>query len=451
MEEQVYKVEVDHISKSYRMYENQIDRFKEAFSIRKKSYHVDFSALTDVSFKVKGGEILGIVGRNGAGKSTLLKIITGVLTPTTGTVHVTGRISSLLELGTGFNMEYSGIENSFFYCTIMGRSDDEIKARLDDIIAFADIGDHIHQPVKTYSSGMFARLAFACAINVNPDVLIVDEILSVGDLRFQAKSFNKFKEFKEKGATILYVGHDISMVRNFCDRAMWMDKGKIVAEGDPLYITAQYTEFMYTNVIKESYLNEGENADGGSGEAQADNEGEADQTASAETSVEEGQEIPEKNWDNIHENKPITHWGTKEGLITNVDMTDLNGKELLYTEYDKPFRVKIEFKGDEELDYEHLSVAISVKNRDGVDLIVFCSIDYDVKFQPERETHTIEFDVHHMLAKGEYMLVVAIEDRSQAAISYYEYIEGAKYFKNFAPDHVFGMFAPPCEVTLKDE
>ncbi|WP_066689347.1 ABC transporter ATP-binding protein [Christensenella intestinihominis] len=450
MEEQEYKVEVEHISKSYRMYENQIDRFKEAFSVRKKSYHTDFSALTDVSFKVKGGEILGIVGRNGAGKSTLLKIITGVLTPTTGNVRVTGRISSLLELGTGFNMEYSGIENIFFYCTIMGLSDDEIKERLDDIISFADIGDHIHQPVKTYSSGMFARLAFACAINVDPDVLIVDEILSVGDLRFQAKSFNKFKEFKEKGATILYVGHDIGMVRNFCDRAMWMDKGKIVAEGDPLYITAQYTEFMYTNVIKESYEQEetgGELSDGKANDGATDEK----QAASLDANVQEGQKIPEKNWDNVHENKPIAHWGTKEGLITSVSMTDLNGKELLYTEYDKPFRVKIEFKGDKELNYKYLSAAISVKNRDGADLIVFCSVDYNIVFQPGHKTYTIQFDVNHMLAKGEYMLVVAIEDRSQAAISYYEYIEGVKYFKNFAPDHIFGMFAPPCKVTLKDE
>ena len=149
MEEQEYKVQVEHISKSYRMYENQIDRVKEAFSIRKRSYHTDFSALTDVSFKVRGGEILGIVGKNGSGKSTLLKIITGVLTPTSGIVTVKGRISSLLELGTGFNMEYSGIENIYFYCTIMGLENDEINARLNDIIAFADIGEHIHQPVKT--------------------------------------------------------------------------------------------------------------------------------------------------------------------------------------------------------------------------------------------------------------------------------------------------------------
>lgn len=149
------------------------------------------------------------MGRNGAGKSTLLKVITGVLTPTSGEVRVDGKISSLLELGAGFNPEYTGIENIYFYGTVMGMSKKEMDARVDDILKFAEIGDYVLQPVKTYSSGMFARLAFSCAINVEPDILIVDEILSVGDMRFQAKCFNKFKEFKKQGVTILYVGHDV--------------------------------------------------------------------------------------------------------------------------------------------------------------------------------------------------------------------------------------------------
>lgn len=239
------KIVVKNLSKTFDMYNSPMDKLKEALSPRGKIRHTEFHALTDLSFNVKKGEILGIMGRNGAGKSTLLKIITGILEPTSGSVEVSGRISSLLELGTGFNMEYTGIENIYFYGTLMGFTKKQMDKKLDDIIKFAEIGDYIDQVVKTYSSGMFARLAFSCAINVEPEILIVDEILSVGDMRFQAKCFNKFKEFKEQGVTILYVGHDVGMMRTFCDRCMWINNGKLVAEGDPTFITAQFTEFMY--------------------------------------------------------------------------------------------------------------------------------------------------------------------------------------------------------------
>ena len=189
------KIVVKNLSKTFDMYNSPMDKLKEALSPRGKIRHTEFHALTDLSFNVKKGEILGIMGRNGAGKSTLLKIITGILEPTSGSVEVSGRISSLLELGTGFNMEYTGIENIYFYGTLMGFTKKQMDKKLDDIIKFAEIGDYIDQVVKTYSSGMFARLAFSCAINVEPEILIVDEILSVGDMRFQAKCFNKFKEF----------------------------------------------------------------------------------------------------------------------------------------------------------------------------------------------------------------------------------------------------------------
>ena len=187
------KIVVKNLSKTFDMYNSPMDKLKEALSPRGKIRHTEFHALTDLSFNVKKGEILGIMGRNGAGKSTLLKIITGILEPTSGSVEVSGRISSLLELGTGFNMEYTGIENIYFYGTLMGFTKKQMDNKLDDIIKFAEIGDYIDQVVKTYSSGMFARLAFSCAINVEPEILIVDEILSVGDMRFQAKCFNKFK------------------------------------------------------------------------------------------------------------------------------------------------------------------------------------------------------------------------------------------------------------------
>ena len=199
-------IRVEHLSKMYKLYNKPSDRLKESLGLSKKKRYREHYALRDVSFDIKKGETVGIIGTNGAGKSTILKIITGVLSPTEGEVSEDGRISALLELGAGFNMEYTGIENIYLNGTMIGFSEKEIDARLDDILAFADIGEFVNQPVKSYSSGMFVRLAFAVAINIDPEILIVDEALSVGDVFFQAKCYRKFEEFKQEGKTILFAG-----------------------------------------------------------------------------------------------------------------------------------------------------------------------------------------------------------------------------------------------------
>nr|WP_296473005.1 ABC transporter ATP-binding protein [uncultured Acetatifactor sp.] len=230
----INSIHTEDIKKKYNLYARPQDRFREAVGISRKSLHTDFYALNGISFEVAKGETVGIIGTNGSGKSTLLKILTGVLKPTTGVAHVEGRVSALLELGAGFNQEYTGIENIYLNGRMMGYTRKEMEKRVSSIIEFAEIGDFIHQPVKTYSSGMFARLAFAVAINVEPDILIVDEALSVGDIFFQNKCFRKFKELKDKGVTILFVSHDISSVRQMCSRVLWIDKGiqKIFAQSD---------------------------------------------------------------------------------------------------------------------------------------------------------------------------------------------------------------------------
>lgn len=229
-----YIIQVENVKKKYNLYATPQDRFREAVGISKKSLHSDFYALNGINFNVKRGETVGIIGTNGSGKSTLLKIITGVLEPTEGTSRVDGKISALLELGTGFNQEYTGLENIFLNGRMMGYSRKEMEERVDSIIDFAEIGEFIHQPVKTYSSGMFARLAFAVAINVEPDILIVDEALSVGDLFFQNKCFRKFEELRKKNVTILFVSHDIASVRQMCSRVLWIEKGnqKIFDQSD---------------------------------------------------------------------------------------------------------------------------------------------------------------------------------------------------------------------------
>lgn len=219
-------INVRNLNKSYNLYKNSTERLKEAFSFKKNIHHQERKVLDNINFNVYKGETVGIIGTNGSGKSTLLKIITGVLSPSSGIVEINGKVSALLELGAGFNPEYTGIENIYLNGTMMKFTKQEIDRKLESIIKFADIGEYINQPVKTYSSGMFARLAFAVAINVEPDILIVDEALSVGDVFFQNKCFRKFEELREKGVTILFVSHDIESIKEMTSRVLWIEQGK---------------------------------------------------------------------------------------------------------------------------------------------------------------------------------------------------------------------------------
>ncbi|MCF0187302.1 MAG: ABC transporter ATP-binding protein [Bacteroidaceae bacterium] len=239
-----YAIKASHIDKVYKLYDSNKARVADTLGLsRKKNYREHF-ALNDVSLEVKKGECIGIIGTNGSGKSTMLKIITGVLSPTAGEVEVNGRISALLELGAGFNQEYTGMENIYLNGTMLGYSKEEIDSRLDDILSFADIGEFVFQPVKTYSSGMFVRLAFAVAINIDPEILIVDEALSVGDVFFQAKCYKKFEEFKASGKTILFVSHDLGAISKYCDRAVLINKGHKIGEGSPKEMINIYKKIL---------------------------------------------------------------------------------------------------------------------------------------------------------------------------------------------------------------
>jgi teichoic acid transport system ATP-binding protein len=237
-------IEVRDLSKVYHLYNKPSDRIRETFSIRKKKYSKEHYALKNINLKINKGESIGIVGTNGSGKSTLLKLVTGVVTPTTGTIKTDGKIAALLELGAGFNPEYTGIENIYLNGTMMGYTEEEMKKRVPDIIEFADIGEFINQPVKSYSSGMFARLAFAVSINVEPDILIVDEALSVGDTRFQVKCIDKMRELQESGTTILFVTHAIEQIKRFCTRAIWIKNGELIEDGEASQVVDLYDNFM---------------------------------------------------------------------------------------------------------------------------------------------------------------------------------------------------------------
>lgn len=244
-------VEVENLTKIYRLYERPLDRLRELIHPFHKNYHRDFYALNNISFTVGRGQTVGLIGRNGSGKSTLLKILSGVLTPSSGKVVVEGRVSALLELGAGFNPDYTGLENIYLNGAILGYSRAEIRHRLEGLLAFADIGDYISQPVKMYSSGMFARLAFSLAINTDPDTLIIDETLAVGDAAFQRKCFMKMESLKKSGKTILFVSHVPSDIIQFCDSCIFLDAGEIIFQGDPRLAIEKYFELQNAGFVQE--------------------------------------------------------------------------------------------------------------------------------------------------------------------------------------------------------
>lgn len=234
-------IEVNNVSKAYKVYASKRDMLLETISPVKRKRHSEYYALHNMSFTVKQGETFGIIGTNGAGKSTLLKIITGVSTASEGSIKVKGKVAALLELGAGFNQEYTGIDNIYLNGTMMGYSREQMREKVDSILEFAEIGDFARQPVKTYSSGMFARLAFAVSINVEPEILIVDEALSVGDVFFQNKCYKKFEELRKKGTTVLFVSHDIQTIKQLCSRVLWIEKGIIQMCGESVEVCNAYT------------------------------------------------------------------------------------------------------------------------------------------------------------------------------------------------------------------
>lgn len=250
-------VTVDNLSKCYQIYDKPRDRLLQMLTRNRKQYYKEFWALRDVSFSVAQGETVGIVGRNGSGKSTLLQIVCNTLTPSNGTVRANGRVAALLELGAGFNPEFTGRENVYMNASILGLSKEEIDTRFEDIAAFADIGDFIEQPVKMYSSGMMVRLAFAVAINVDPQILVVDEALSVGDELFQRKCFSRIEAIKNSGATILFVSHSGVTVVDLCDRAILLDRGELLATGKPKSIVGSYQKLLYAPESEQEAIRQG--------------------------------------------------------------------------------------------------------------------------------------------------------------------------------------------------
>lgn len=304
-------IRVQNLTKMYKLYDKPTDRLVESLGLSKKKCYKEHYALNGINMVVNQGETVGIIGTNGSGKSTILKIITGVLTPTSGNVEINGRISALLELGAGFNMEYTGLENVYLNGTMIGFSREEIDEKIDAILEFADIGEFIHQPVKTYSSGMFVRLAFAVAINIEPEILIVDEALSVGDVFFQAKCYRKFEEFKKMGKTILFVSHDLASVNKYCDRVILLNKGVKVEEGNPKEIID-----LYKKIIVNQYDENNEN------DSNDENTKKEDTLNSPKSNSLEIKQYKEM----MHQNPKVIKYGNGVADIIDFAVLDQNGQ-----------------------------------------------------------------------------------------------------------------------------
>lgn len=404
-----YAIRVEDVSKLYKLYDKPSDRFKEALGLtRKKKYHEHY-ALHHLSFDVKKGETVGIIGTNGAGKSTILKIITGVLSATEGKVEINGRISALLELGAGFNMEYTGIENIYLNGTMIGFSKEEIEEKMEDILSFADIGDFVYQPVKTYSSGMFVRLAFAVAINIDPEILIVDEALSVGDAFFQAKCYKKFDDFKEAGKTVIFVSHDLSSISRYCDRVVLLNKGHKLSEGSPKDMINLYKKVM-VGALQEK---DGDEADSSlpfeQTEEAAASAGEKTTEASGKEEFASANAEGEKElWKSHFQLNPnVDEYGDGRATIIDFAIVDENG--MLSSSIMKGGRFTIKSKVAFHSRISNPIFTYTIKNLQGL-AITGTNTMYEkesIGWAEEGDVYLASFEQEMNLQGGEYLLSIS--------------------------------------------
>ena len=419
-------IEVDRVSKAYRLYPTPRHRALELLTFGAKTYHTDFWALTDVSLQVPRGATLGLVGNNGSGKSTLLQLIAGIMSPTSGQIRVNGRISSLLELGAGFNPEFTGRENVELYGVVMGMSREETLARMPDIEAFAGIGEFIDRPVKSYSSGMFVRLAFSAAIHVNPDVLLVDEALAVGDVVFQHQCIRRIREMQAAGTTIVFVSHDMGMVRSICSEAILLDGGRIVAHDDPATIANIYharTATLEAATIAPRVV-------------RANGHGPASVAFQAEPGFDERVRL-------------FRH-GTGAAQIRSVELIDVQGRSVNAVEFGDEVILRVHVQYNEDAPFSILG--FSIRDKTGTDIVGTNTHEENVPLPPRRKGDTVVVDFRQRLplAKGTYSVTTALAyDRSQP--TYFDWVDNALVLTILPPESgkiVHGKVGLPVDIAV---
>ena len=429
MENRELAIHVEGLSKVYKLYNRNRDRLMESLGLSRKPRSTPHYALREVDLNIYKGETVGIIGTNGSGKSTILKIITGVLHQTAGTVEVNGRISALLELGAGFNMEYNGIENIYLNGTMIGFSEKEIDEKLQDILDFADIGDYVYQPVKTYSSGMFVRLAFAVAINIDPEILIVDEALSVGDAFFQAKCYRKFEEFKKKGKTILFVSHDLSAISKYCDRAVLLNQGVKLGEGSPRDMIDAYKQVLV-----------------GQYELPQPAEGVPDLTADEQVRAA----LEKKRAAQAGVNPEKLEYGTQQARIVDYFITDKQGAPTTAILKGDEFTMHMTVQVNEDLPAPIF--AFSIKNIKGVEITgtntMFEKTFLDsVKAGEKKE---ITFTQKMRLQGGDYLISLGVTGYEKDAFVVYHRLYDVLDITVVSDKDTVGYFDMESDVKVKD-
>ena len=415
-------IKVNNLTKIYHLYDKPQDRLKEALHPLRKSYHHDFYALNDVSFEIKKGETVGIIGKNGAGKSTLLKIITGVLNPTSGSVEVNGKIASLLELGAGFNPEMTGLENIYLNGTLMGFSKEEMDSKIDIILEFADIGEFIHQQVKIYSSGMFARLAFSMVINVEPDILIVDEALSVGDMAFQMKCFKKFEELQLNNVSILFVTHSLDSIIRYCQKAIVIEAGNKVIESISKEAVDVFKQIMTNNYSNNS------------------------KTITKKEII---------NYDILYKkqinNNQLLNYGNKKIEIIDYCIFNEKNTPSSILDYNKEFTIYMKIQFNEDLDLPTLAFTIKdIKGLDitGTNTYMKNIINNNIYV---KDTHIIiTFKQKANLQIGKYSLSLGCVNIQTGEIEVYNRLYDCILFEVIGIEEMVGFYDLKSNIEIKD-
>jgi lipopolysaccharide transport system ATP-binding protein len=421
-------ITVDRLSKCYQIYDQPRDRLLQMLARQRKRYYREFWALREVSFSIGRGETVGIIGRNGSGKSILLQMICGTVSPTQGLLSTHGRVAALLELGAGFNAEFTGRENAIINAAILGIGAERMQERMSQVLAFSELGDFLDQPVKTYSSGMHARLAFSIAIHTDPDILVIDEALAVGDARFVAKCMRKIRTLQEQGTTILFVSHDVGAVRTLCQRVIWLDQGRCVEDGPVFPVTGRFMEFMFQEDAPRDEA-PGLHVHG-------------KQKATESTLL-----VAQANAD--IDRRPVLHWGSRPGLIVAASVCNADGTRQDLHAWGEPLSIRLEVQLPPDLSREGLRLAFSIKDLKGTDLIV-SSTAGELPETPGRLGHIlVQFQMTNPLVSGKYLLVAAVERRNALDVHYYEYLEGAHYFASLSEQRFFGLFQPSIRVAVQ--
>ncbi len=431
-------VSLQHVSKIYKTYERPRDRLLEMIYRGKKVYHKSFSALTDVSFEVPRGTTFGILGRNGSGKSTVLQIIASVLQPTSGEVSVSGRISALLELGSGFNPEFTGLDNVYLYASILGLSRDEITERLPAILEFADIGNFVEQPIKTYSSGMVVRLAFSVAVSIEPDIFLVDEALAVGDALFQHKCMLRMRQIMKSGATVIFVSHDLATVKSLCEKAVLLERGKVVALGTAEEVAREYHQRLFSEEVTQSKPAMGSDFGAQRGKSHSENI----------TICSDAKAIKAPNSPALTEfqrHAQTIRFGTGEALIEYVEVLDSSGNQSTTINYGERFLIRLHARCQTNI--TSLVAGFVLRNSRGVDIVTSNThIEHvTIPSTAENEKIVVDFELENTLRDDHYSINVALtHEQYFHEARHFDWVDNALVFRSVKPKNsiVYGVFYP---------